>query len=154
MEYASTTLGTAAKTNKSRLNKVQNMALRLIFGAMETIPVHDVEKIASVEPLERRRGLKILIQVEKTEKSAFPPSTHKPGTAHKIRLERQSLNHQYKELCRKHQDIVDVPIELLTDPVWRPDKDVDIQMFLSVPGHHLKGTAPWRAQKPHPCPDY
>ena len=25
-------------------------------------------------------------------------------------------------------------MELLTDPVWRPDREVDVQMFLSVPG--------------------
>ena len=43
-EYASTTWGTAAKTNKSRLDKVQNMALRVIFGTMKTTPVHDMEK--------------------------------------------------------------------------------------------------------------
>ena len=41
MEYASTTWGTAAKTNKSRLDKVQNMALRVILGAIKTTPVHD-----------------------------------------------------------------------------------------------------------------
>ena len=44
MEYASTTWGTAAKTNKSRLDKVQNMALRVILGDMKTTPVHDMEK--------------------------------------------------------------------------------------------------------------
>ena len=44
MEYASTTWGTSAKTNKSRLDKVQNMALRVILGAMKTTPVHDMEK--------------------------------------------------------------------------------------------------------------
>ena len=44
MEYASTTWGTAAKTNKSRLDKIQNMALRVILGAMKTTPVHDMEK--------------------------------------------------------------------------------------------------------------
>ena len=43
MEYASTTRGTAAKTNKNRLDKVQNMALGVILGAIETTPVHDVE---------------------------------------------------------------------------------------------------------------
>ena len=57
MEYASTTSGTAAKTNKSRLDKIQNMALR----AMKTTLVHDMGKSANVEPLERRRSLKILI---------------------------------------------------------------------------------------------
>ena len=55
--------------------------------------------------------------------AAFPPSTHKPGTATKNRLKRQSQNHQYKELSREHQDIVDAPLELLTDPVWRSDSE-------------------------------
>ena len=44
MEYASTTWGTAAKTNNSRLDKVQNMAVRVILGAMKTTPVRDMEK--------------------------------------------------------------------------------------------------------------
>ena len=53
-EYASANRGTAAKTNKNRLYKVQNMALRVILGAMKTTPVHDMQKTAKVEPLERR----------------------------------------------------------------------------------------------------
>ena len=44
MEYASTTWGTAAKANKNRLDKVQNMALQVILGAMKTTPVHVMEK--------------------------------------------------------------------------------------------------------------
>ena len=44
MEYASTTWGTAAKTNRNRLDKIQNMALQVILGDMKTIPVHDLEK--------------------------------------------------------------------------------------------------------------
>ena len=36
MEYASTTWATVAETNKSRLDKVQNMALRVIVGSMNT----------------------------------------------------------------------------------------------------------------------
>ena len=60
----------------------------------------------------------------------------------KNRLKRQSLNHQYKELSRTHQDIVDVPIELLTDPAWQPDRETDIQFFLSVPGITSKEQLP------------
>ena len=63
----------AAQTSKSRLNKVQNMALQVILGGMKTTPVHDMEKTVNVEPLERKRSLKILIWGEKTEKAAFPP---------------------------------------------------------------------------------
>ena len=70
MEYASTTWGTAAKTKKSRLDKIQNMALRVILGAMNTTPV---EKTANVEPLERRKSLKILIQGEKLRRLPSHP---------------------------------------------------------------------------------
>ena len=129
MEYASTTWGTAAKTNKSRLDKIQNMALRVILGAMKTTPVHDMEKAANVEPLERRRSLKILIQGEKLRRLPSHPLHTNLAQPTKNRLKRQSLNHQYKELSRTHQDIVDVPIELLTDPSWQPDRETDIQIF-------------------------
>ena len=134
IEYASTTWGTAAKTNKSRLDKIQNMALRVILGSMKTTPVHDMEKTANVEPLERRRSLKILIQGEKLRRLPSHPLHTNLALPTKNRLKRQSLNYQYKELYRTHQDIVDVPIELLTDPAWQPDRETDIKIVLSVPG--------------------
>ena len=37
---------------------------------------------------------------------------------------------------------MDVPIELLTDPAWQPDRETDIQMFLSVPGITSKEQLP------------
>ena len=73
MEYASTTWGTAAKTNKNRLDKVQNMAVRVILGALKTTPVHDTEKTANVAPFETRKNLKILIQGEKLRRLPSHP---------------------------------------------------------------------------------
>ena len=134
IKYASTTWGTAAKTNKSKLDKVQNIALRVILGAMKTTPVHDMEKTANVKPLERRRSLKILIQGDKLRRLPSHPLHTNLAQPTKNRFKRQSLNHRYKELSRTHQDIVDVPIELQTDSAWKPDREADIQMFLSVPG--------------------
>ena len=61
MRYASTAWGTTAKINKRRLVKVKNKVLRVLLGAMKTTPVHDIEKTANVEALERR-SLKIIIQ--------------------------------------------------------------------------------------------
>ena len=54
----------------------------------------------------------------------------------------QILDYQYKELSREHQDIVDAPPELLTDPVWRPDRETYEHMFLSVPGITSKEQLP------------
>ena len=42
--HASTTRGMAVKTNKSSLDKVQDMALWVTLGAIKTTPVHDMEK--------------------------------------------------------------------------------------------------------------
>ena len=142
-EYASTTWGTAARTNKSRLDKGQNMALRVIHGTMKSTHVHDMKKKkANIEPLERRRSLKILIQGEKLRR--LPSNSLHTNLAQptKNRPKHQSLDHQYKELSRKHQDIVDAQIELLADPVWRPDRKADVQMFLSVPGITSKEQLP------------
>ena len=107
MEYASTTFGTAAKTNKSRLDKVQNMVLQVILGAMKTIPVHDMEKTANAEPFEGRRSLKILIKGEKLKRLPSHPLHTNLAKTTQNSLKRQSPNHQYKELSRKHQDIMD-----------------------------------------------
>ena len=100
------------------------------------------KKTANVEPLERRRSLKILIQGEKLRRLPSHPLHTNLAQPTKNHLNHQSLNHQYKELSRTHQDIVDVPIELLTDPAWKPDREADIQMFLSVPGITSKEQLP------------
>ena len=87
------------------------------------------KKTANVEPLERRRSLKILIQGEKLRRLPSHPRHTNLAQPTKSRLKRQSLNHRYKELSRTHHDIA----ELLTDPAWKPDRDAVIHMFLSVP---------------------
>ena len=99
-------------------------------------------KTANVGPLERRRSLKILIQGEKLRRLPSHPLHTNLVEATKYRIKRQSLNNQYKELSRTHQDTVDVPVELLTDPAWKPDRETDIQIFLSVPGITSKEQLP------------
>ena len=86
------------------------------------------KKTANVEPLSGRRSLKILIQGEKLRRLPSHPLHTNLAQPIKNSLKRKKkqqqnknkqtkLNHQYKELSRKHQDIVDAPVELLTDPV-------------------------------------
>ena len=139
MEYASTTWGTAAKTNKSRLDKVQNMALRVILGALKTTPVHDMEKNNQCGASWEEKKSQNPHPGRKLPSHPLHTSLAQPT---KNRLKRQSLNHQYKELSITHQDIVDVPVELLTDPTWKPDRESDMQMFLSVPAITSKEQLP------------
>ena len=72
----------------------------------------------------------------KTEKNAFPPSTRKPGTAH------QESPQAPESEIPVQRTVQDTPKELLTDPAWKPDREADIQMFLSVPGITSKEQLP------------
>ena len=55
MEYATTSWATAPNANKSKRDKVQNIALRATVGAMKTTPIKEMEMRADLEPLELRR---------------------------------------------------------------------------------------------------
>ena len=137
LEYGSTSWGTAAKTNKSKLDRVQNMGLRLILGAMKTTPIHEMEKTANVEPLERRRDLKVLLQGEKLQRLPAHPLHNRLQQPTKNRLKRQSLNHQYKALRAQHRDILETEEESntnLTVPDWRLDQEMEATIRLSIPG--------------------
>ena len=53
-EYAYTTWNTVSKTNKSKLDRVQNISLRNILGAIRSKPIQQMEKTADLQPLECR----------------------------------------------------------------------------------------------------
>ena len=90
LEYASTT---AAKTNKARLDKVQNHGLITILGALKSTPIAEMEKTASMQPLETRRQEKTLLQGEKMKHLQSHPLHNSLQALTKNRLKRQSVNH-------------------------------------------------------------
>ena len=47
-EYASSSWTTASKSNKAKLDKIQNMGLRTILGAMKSTPIHEMQKTANI----------------------------------------------------------------------------------------------------------
>ena len=84
MEYATTSWATASNANKSKLDKVQNVALRAIVGAMKTTPIKEMEKRADLEPLELRRTLKVLSQTGKIRRLPGHPLHKKLAAPTKI----------------------------------------------------------------------
>ena len=110
MEYATTSWATASNTNKSKLDKVQNKALRAIVGAMKTTPIKEMEKRADLEPLELRRTFKVLTQTEQVRRLPGHPLHKKLAAPTKIRLKRRSFNHLARDLRRTHADILDPQI--------------------------------------------
>ena len=63
LDYGSTTCSSASKTSKYTLDKVQNQALRLITGSMRSTPIKIMEEITAIQPLSKRRDMRIMIQV-------------------------------------------------------------------------------------------
>ena len=131
MEYATTSWATASNANKNKLNRVQNVTLRAIGGAMKTMPIREIEKRADLEPLELRRTFKVLTQTEMIRRLPNHPLHSKLAAPTKNRLKRQSLNHLARDLRRTHEDILDPQILCSRD--WNQE-DLRATIFLQVPG--------------------
>ena len=132
MEYATTSWATTSNANRSKLDKVKNVALRAIVGAMRTVPIKEMEKRADLEPLELQRTFRVLAQTEKIRRLPGHPLHKKLAAASKSRLKRQSLIHLARDLRRTHEDILDSQINgenLLCDRDWNQE---DLN-------HHLPG---------------
>ena len=136
MEYATTPWATASNANKSKLDKVQNVASRAIVGAMKTTLIKEMEKKADLEPLELRRTFKVLTQMEKIRRLPGHPLHKKLAAPTKNRLKRQRLNHLARDLRRTHEDILDPLINEgnhFCSRGWNQD-DLRATIFLEVPG--------------------
>ena len=98
IKYASKTWDTASKTNKSKLDRVQNMGLRITLGAVRSTPIQQMEKTADLQPLECRHEYKAAIQREKLKRLTSHPLHQKLQHGAKNRLKRKSFKHKLKDL--------------------------------------------------------
>jgi hypothetical protein len=64
MEYGTAAWATAAKSNTSRLSKVQNAGMRIITGGLKTTPIHTLETTTKIPSLEQRREEKVILEFE------------------------------------------------------------------------------------------
>ena len=136
MEYATSSWATASNANKSKLDKIQNVALRTIVGAMKTKSIKEMEKRANLEPLELRRTFKVVTQTEKIRRLPGHLLHKKLAAQTKNRLKRQSLSLLARDLRRTHEDILDPQINEgnhLCSRDWNQD-DLRATIFLDVPG--------------------
>ena len=149
MEYASNAWITASKTCKAKLDKVQNLSLRIIHGALKSTPVKITEKTADLPPLEKRRELKVLAQGEKMKRLPAHPLHDKLKEEPMNRLKRRSINHVIKDLQLQHQEILPdsmESVESLRITPWSPQKRT-LQIRKTVPGIELKATQSAEVQR-------
>ncbi|KAK7097474.1 hypothetical protein V1264_004447 [Littorina saxatilis] len=74
MEYGAAAWATAAKSNTSRLNKVQNASMRIITGGLKTTPIHALEATTRLPSLDHRREEKVIVQYEKLQRLPSHPA--------------------------------------------------------------------------------
>ena len=80
MEYGAAAWATAAKSNTTRLNKVQNAGMRIITGGLKTTPIHALETTTRLPSLDHRREEKV-IAVREAATTPLSPSTSTHPTA-------------------------------------------------------------------------
>ena len=142
MEYGSTAWATAAKSNTSRLEKIQNSGMRIITGAMKTTPISAMRKTTGLAELETRRDEKIIIHAERLRRLPSHPAHDQLKQPTKNRLKRTSINHIAKRLRGAHSDIIpkhQEDLELLQDAEdWNSNTE-ELRFNSSVPGIEAKG---------------
>ena len=124
LEYGVTAWGTAAKSNFDRVSKVQNQAARIITGAMQSTPIHELETITGLQSIETRRDTKILCQAAKFKRLTNHPMKKRMDQPAKKRLKRGSFIHQSRDLEKRNQELLkQEPLEIpltLESPAWTP----------------------------------
>ena len=95
LDYGSTTCSSASKTSNYTLEKVQNQALRLITGSMQTTPIKIMEEITANQPLSKRKDMRIMMQAERYKCSPSHPMKTKIHGMTKKRIKRESFIHKY-----------------------------------------------------------
>ena len=137
MEYGSAAWATAAKSNTSRLAKLQNAGMRIITGGLKTTPIHTLETTTGLRSLELRREEKTLIQSQKLKRLPEHPAHNLLSEPTKNRLKRGSCNHLAKKLASEHLDILPaLPKEqepLHTSQEWDTHLE-DVLFVTEVPG--------------------
>ena len=121
LEYGASAWAPAARPHTNKLDRVQNIGLRTILGAMKSTPIAMMEKTAGVEPLESRRQAKLLTHAEKMKRLPDHPLHNMLQDLTKNRLKRNSLNHLVKQHQKRQTDIpIDNPElwERLNPSTW------------------------------------
>ena len=90
-------------TSKYTLDKVHNQALRLITGSMQSTPIKIMEEITAIQPLSKRRDMRIMIQAERYKCSPSHPMKTKIHGMTKNRIKRESFIHKTNTLSELYE---------------------------------------------------
>ena len=101
LEYGMASWTTAATSNFDKINRVQNQAARIITGGIKSTPIKEMETILQLPPMDDRRNIKTLTQVEKFKRLEDHPMHRRVNQLSRGRLKRSSLVKKAKDMSRE-----------------------------------------------------
>ena len=140
LEYGASAWTTAAKTHTNNLDRVQNIGLRTISGAMKSNPIAMMDQPAGVGPLESRRQATPLTHAEKMKRLPDHPLHNRLQDLTKNRIKQKSLNHLVKQHQKRQTDILTDNPELCKrlNPCTNPQKPLLGEIRTNIPGITVK----------------
>ena len=103
LDYGSTTCSSASNTSNYTLDKVQDQALRLITGSMRSTPIQIMDETTAIQPLSKRRDMRIMIQAKRYKCSPSHPMKTKIHGMTKNRIQRESFIHKTNKLSKIYE---------------------------------------------------
>ena len=98
---------TAAKSNTSKLYRVQHQAMRMMTGAMRNTPISAMETVTGLKPQEDRQEIKVLTQGEKFKRLEDHPMHKRMNQPTRGRLKRSNFLQHGTILERRNSELLD-----------------------------------------------
>ena len=123
LENGMATGSITAKSNSSKLFRVQHQAMRMMTGAIRSTPISVMETVTSLQPLEDRQETKILTQAAKFKRLQDHPMHKHMNQPTSGRLKRSNFLQHSRILERRIPELLDhmpKPIpSVKTIPSWK-----------------------------------
>ena len=123
LEYGIAASSTAAKSNYSKLSRVQHQAMRIMTDAMRSTPISTMETVTVLQTLEDRQEVKILTQAAKFKRLQNHPMHERMNQPTTGRPKRFNFLQHSRILDRRNSELLDhVPKSIpavKTIPSWK-----------------------------------
>ena len=133
LDYGSTTCSSASKTSNHILDKVQNQALRLITGSMRSTPIKIMTEITAIQPLSKRRDMRIMIQAERYKCSPSHPMKTKIHGITKNRIKRESFIHKTNTFSKIYESSSNIVQSTYSSPPPCQNTTRSIDIKVTIP---------------------
>ena len=106
-EYGMAASYTAAKSNSSKLSRVQHQAMRMMTGAMRSTPISAMATVTGLQSLEDRQEMKVLTQAVKFKRLQDHPMHERMNQPTRGRLKRSNFLQHSRILERRNSELLD-----------------------------------------------